>query len=222
MSRYLKLFMNALFLPVISVFGGIPGEGGEGSGSAGSGAAGTNGGTQGTAPDKTLHYTQAEMDDIIEGRLARAKKSWEKETSKGGQGQAQGQTQGTQGQQGQTQGTQQGQSETDTKAYQEKLATIQKELLDSKVEVAMSQSGVDSKKLARAIRLIDHKNCVDKDGNPSAEGIKKEVEALLKDFPELKAAQGDGSGFKFGADGSQQGKAGADQISSIFGNTKKN
>lgn len=146
----------------------------------------------GTSTEKT--FTQAEVDKMITERLTRAK----------------------------TQPAQQTQPTTDTSAFESEIFSLKGEILTAKVEVAMATAGIKTEKIERASRLIDSSKCVGKDGKPDAEKIKTEIEAVLKDFPELKGTTAEGpAGFRIGADGNnhQQGSS-TDTISAIFGNKK--
>lgn len=108
-------------------------------------------------------------------------------------------------------------------AVQEQLAAMQQVLIQAEVKAQMAMNGVQPEKVERACRLVDTKKCVGKEGQPDAEKIKAEIEALVKDFPELKATTAEGSaGFKIGADGTAQDKSkeSTDAISRIFGNKK--
>lgn len=147
-------------------------------------------------------FTQAEVDRIVQERLARVKVT----------------PQNTQidklAQQSQT---------VDTSAFDAQLADMRNQLVASKVESVMATSGIKSEKIERAARLVDLSKCVNKEGNPDTEKIKKEIDELLKDFPELKANVEEGSaGFKFGANSSSNPDASetSSKVSAIFGNKK--
>lgn len=156
--------------------------------------------SQQNAGEKT--FTQAEVDRIVQERLARVKVT----------------PQNTQVdklvQQPQT---------VDTSAFDAQLAEVRNQLVSAKVESVMAASGIKPERIERAARLVDMSKCVNKDGAPDTEKIKKEIEELVKDFPELKSAADEGNpGFKFGANSNEKGDATeiANKVSSIFGNKK--
>lgn len=161
----------------------------------------TGGNGQQNGVEKT--FTQAEVDRIVQERLARVKVT----------------PQNTQVdklvQQPQT---------VDTSAFDAQMAEVRSQLVSAKVESVMATSGIRPEKIERAVRLIDLSKCVDKNGSPDREKIGKEIDELIKDFPELKNNVEDGNtGFKFGANSNNKGDASetASKVSEIFGNNKK-
>lgn len=160
--------------------------------------------TQTQQQEKT--FTQAEVDRMIQERLARVKTQPTQQTQQQTQAQTQQQT------------TQQ----PDNSGLEAQLAAMRTTLITAEVKSAMAINGIRPEKVERAVRLVDATKCVDNNGQPDATKIKTEIENLLKDFPELKATTEEGAaGFKIGADGTQTKTAGADAISEIFGNKKK-
>jgi len=157
--------------------------------------------SQQNAGEKT--FTQAEVDRIVQERLARVKVT----------------PQNTQveklAQQPQT---------VDTSAFDAQIAEVRNQLVGAKVESVMATSGIRPEKIERAARLVDLSKCVNKEGAPDTEKIRKEIEELLKDFPELKnTVEDNNTGFKFGANSNNKGDASetASKVSEIFGNNKK-
>ena len=144
-------------------------------------------------------FTQADVDRIVQERLARVKVT-PQETSVD-----------KLAQQPQT---------VDTSAFDAQIASVRQQLVSAKVESLLATSGVKAEKIERAARLVDTSKCVNKDGNPDPEKIKKEIESLLKDFPELKNTAEEGAaGFKFGANNSSNNASDtASKVSAIFGN----
>lgn len=156
--------------------------------------------TQQETPEKM--FTQAEVDNIVKERLARVKVT----------------PQNTQvdklAQQPQA---------VDTSAFDAQIASVRSQLVGAKIESVMAMSGIKSEKIERAARLVDASKCVNKDGAPDTEKIRKEIDELLKDFPELKTTAEEGNaGFKFGANSGNKGEPSeiASKVSSIFGNKK--
>jgi hypothetical protein len=165
--------------------------------------AGTQQQSQQAAGDKT--YTQAELDKIVQERLARAKVA-------GAQAPA------TTPEQTATNPA----AAVDNSALEAQIAVMQAAMLTSEVKAAMAINGIQPEKVERGVRLIDTTKCVDDKGMPDQAKIKAEIDAMVKDFPEMKASSGDSaSGFRIGADGNTAVKPDqADAISSIFGNKK--
>lgn len=151
-----------------------------------------------TTEEKT--FTQAEVEALIQERLARVKAPAQQAKAAEAPAPAQ------------------------DSAMQAQLAALQQVVVQTEVKAQMALSGVQPEKVERACRLADMQKCVNADGEPDVEKIKAEIEALVKDFPELKATTAEGSaGFKIGADGASgknDGSATADAISTIFGNKK--
>lgn len=157
--------------------------------------------SQQNAGEKT--FTQAEVDRIVQERLSRVKVTPQNTNVE------------KLVQQPQT---------VDTSAFDAQIAEVRNQLVGAKVESVMATSGIRPEKIERAARLVDLSKCVNKDGAPDAEKIRKEVEELLKDFPELKNTTEEGTaGFKFGANSNNKGDASetASKVSAIFGNNKK-
>lgn len=133
------------------------------------------------AGEKT--FTQAEVDQIVRDRLARAKPPES------------------------TAEQQPAADKSQDNAIQAQLAAMQQTVIQAKIEAQMAISGIQAEKVGRACRLIDTAKCAGKNGQPDAEKIKVEIEALIKDFPELKSATAEGAaGFKIGADGTAKDK----------------
>jgi hypothetical protein len=148
-------------------------------------------------------FTQAEVDQMIQERLARVKSPNPAPAPAPNPNPAQPQ-------------------QPDTSVFETQLAAMRTTLITAEVKSAMAIGGVKPEKVERAVRLVDMTKCVDDKGQPDAAKIKKEIEDTLKDFPELKVTADEGAGgFRIGADGTQTKTAGAEEISSIFGNKKK-
>ncbi|HEX2986143.1 MAG TPA: hypothetical protein VHO71_04935 [Caproiciproducens sp.] len=183
------------------------GKGGTGSQTAGAGN-GTGDGT-GTGEDEKK-FTQSDIDDAVEKRLARERKKWEREQQKQ---QATPQTQTPA--QGAGDGTQQQQAQQPAQQLPkddsaEKIAKANQRLVASEAKAAAIAAGVKPDRVDYVVRLADlSKVDVDEDDGPDTDAIKKAVDKVLKDMPEFKATSDDGkgnsSGFQIGADGSNQG-----------------
>ena len=79
------------------------------------------------------------------------------------------------------------------------------EAINAKIENALLRKNVKDEKITRAVRLIDKKNILDKDGTLDQSKLNAEVEELLKDFPELVGKTSEEKkGFKIGDDGKEE------------------
>lgn len=79
------------------------------------------------------------------------------------------------------------------------------EAINAKIENALLRKNVKDEKITRAVRLIDKKNILDKDGTLDQSKLNAEVEDLLKDFPELVGKTSEEKkGFKIGDDGKEE------------------
>lgn len=84
-----------------------------------------------------------------------------------------------------------------------KLKTANYEKDMALLESVMLISGVQPSKVEKAVKLIELEDCRDEDGAFDREKAKTAVEALLKDWGELKTVREENSsvGFKIGSDG---------------------
>lgn len=92
------------------------------------------------------------------------------------------------------------------------------EAINTKIENALLRKGINDKKVTRAVRLVDKKNILDKDGELDQSKLETEIEDLLKDFPELiNKADEDKKGFKIGDDGKEEQKDELSEMRKIMG-----
>lgn len=95
------------------------------------------------------------------------------------------------------------------------------EVVNSKIENALLRKGVKDEKVERAVRLVDKNNILNEKGEIDSSKLTTEIDAVLKDFPELIAKkEEDNVGFKIGGDGKEDNKDRSSELSSIFGNKK--
>ena len=147
-------------------------------------------------------FTQADVDRMIADRLAR-----EKSTTKSAEPQKPSTP-----------------ADADPNAaLMAQMAVLQAQIVTSEIKAAMPLNGIQPEKVERGVRLIDPAKCVNEQGQPDIAKIKAEIEAMTRDFPEMKAAAAEGqSGFRIGADGTAAAKQTSQaEISAIFGNTPK-
>lgn len=92
------------------------------------------------------------------------------------------------------------------------------EAINTKIENALLRKGINDKKVTRAVRLVDKKNILDKDGKIDQSKLETEIEDLLKDFPELiNKTEEDKKGFKIGDDGKEEQKDELSEMRKIMG-----
>lgn len=190
------------------------GSGGDKGGAGGTGTkiAGAGDGAGSGTGEEEKKFTQADIDDAVEKRLARERKKWEREQQKQQPAAAQQQTQ-TQAA-GTGDGTQQQQAQQPSQLpkddSEEKIAKVNQKLVTAEAKTAAIAAGTKPDRVDYVVRLADLSQVdVDEDDGPDTDAIKKAVDKVLKDMPEFKAASDDGkntgSGFQIGADGSQLG-----------------
>lgn len=91
----------------------------------------------------------------------------------------------------------------------------------AEIKAQLAMLGVSPEKIPFAVRLIDPAGVL-AEGAVSEALTKTAVEAMLKEFPELKkAATEDKAKIKIGANGQQSTSTDDEALAKIFGNTKK-
>lgn len=76
--------------------------------------------------------------------------------------------------------------------------------MNSKIENALLRKKVDDSKVTRATRLVNKENIIDEHGEIDENKLNSEIEAIVKDFPELiPTTDTTKVGFKVGGDGKQ-------------------
>lgn len=202
-------FADGSLLPVVaggdgSTDGGA-GDGGSGQGTphsgpgtdptpAGSGSQdGGEPGPAGGAPDangdsktdaRTLQLTQDQLDELIERRLSKARKTWENEAKTAAERAKMDEAQRLAAE----------------KADAERAAEeARREALTVRVETAAQRAAltaqVDPARVDRFLRLVDlDVDELTTDGQPDQKAIDKVVRATLDDWPEFKAASGPAPG----------------------------
>ena len=94
--------------------------------------------------------------------------------------------------------------------------------MNTKIENALLRKKVDDAKVERAARLVNKENIIDEDGEIDANKLNAEIEAIIKDFPELVPTSDETKvGFKVGGDGKQDKKDQSDEIARAFGLKKQ-
>lgn len=177
------------------------GAGDKGDGKDGSGAEGEKtGGEKGKGDDKggeeEKKFSQADIDDAVEKRLARERKKWEREHPEGSK-KAEGDKKDPEDKQPADDGS------------AAKIAAANQKLVQAEAKAVALTLGVKADRVAYAVRMADlSKIDVDDELGVDSEAVKKAMEQVLKDIPELKPTedQKKGSGFKIGADGDQSGQ----------------
>lgn len=92
------------------------------------------------------------------------------------------------------------------------------EAVNAKIENALLRKNVKEEKITRAVRLVDKKNILDKDGSLDESKLNTEIEDLLKDFPELISKNEENKkGYKIGDDGEEEQKDELAEMRKIMG-----
>lgn len=141
------------------------------------------------AGDDAPKLTQAQVDAIVEKRLGKAKKSWEKE-----QADAAEKAKMTEADKLKAEKAEAEQDAAD------KATAADARVIRSEAKVAAVAAGVRPDRAAAFLRVIDLDGIeIGDDGEPDAAAIKAAIETTLKDFPEFKGT------LKAGASGSEHG-----------------
>ena len=91
-----------------------------------------------------------------------------------------------------------------TQEYIKKAEKATLAAMNSKIENALLRKKVDDGKVARASRLVNKENIIDEHGEIDENKLNSEIEAIIKDFPELiPTTDAAKVGFKVGGDGKQ-------------------
>ena len=91
-----------------------------------------------------------------------------------------------------------------TQEYIKKAEKANLAAMNSKIENALLRKKVDDGKVARASRLVNKENIIDEHGEIDENKLNSEIEAIIKDFPELiPTTDAAKVGFKVGGDGKQ-------------------
>ena len=91
---------------------------------------------------------------------------------------------------------------------QQALAKERERADNAILESLLLSAHVDTKKVTKAVRLVDREKCVDEDGNFDRDKASEQIFELLKEWPELIAKADEGNvGFVIGGDGQQEGGA---------------
>ena len=91
-----------------------------------------------------------------------------------------------------------------TQEYIKKAEKASLAAMNTKIENALLRKKVDDGKVARASRLVNKENIIDEHGEIDENKLNSEIEAIIKDFPELiPTTDAAKVGFKVGGDGKQ-------------------
>lgn len=91
-----------------------------------------------------------------------------------------------------------------TQEYIKKAEKATLAAMNSKIENALLRKKVDDGKVARATRLVNKESIIDEHGEIDENKLNSEIEAIIKEFPELVPTTDAAKvGFKVGGDGKQ-------------------
>lgn len=153
-------------------------------------------------------YTQAELDALIEKRLARERKKYAQQgTNNTAEGNTEGQTANTEGN-----GTTQVEVDVTEDARQQAAAIIAQANQRLIQSIALSEAtklGINPDYIADAVRLADlSKVTVNDDGTVDTKSVTTALEAVLERVPVFKAAaEAPAGGFKVGGQGGNNNTA---------------
>lgn len=172
---------------------GAEGDGGSGE-TSGGGAAGEAASSSGDAkgdkaPEpKTVTMTQAELDDMIAKRVAKATKSAKDEADQAA----------TRAKMDEVERLKAEKADSD-KAAAETTSKANAKLVRADAKVAAMAAGVKADRVDAFLRVANLGDVkVSDDGDPDAKAIAKTVADTLKEFPEFKAAAAGGAGASGG------------------------
>lgn len=99
-----------------------------------------------------------------------------------------------------------GTADTETEGQlRSQLEEATKQARQATLENIFLQNNVQARKIARASRLVDEKDCLDENGRFSRQKAENAVKELLKEWPELLQSTDSAQvGFKIGADTSEK------------------
>ena len=104
---------------------------------------------------------------------------------------------------------------------------LKKQLISGKISPQEFKERIDAIKedtydqVGRAIKLLQKRSEVHKEGKINDETLKAQLNKVLEALPELKPQANQQTGFQIGASGSNQQQGNQnDQLASIFGNKK--
>ena len=140
-----------------------------------------NSGETGQAED-TLPKTQEELDKLIERRLKKERRAWEKEkTAPEPKTESDGNT------------------PTAAPDNSAEIASLKSELQEARAQNTAAKLGFKADAINDAVYLAMRNAAKNNDGEFDDEDIKTELSAVLKKHPEWKADAGKGTGFRVGA-----------------------
>jgi hypothetical protein len=149
------------------------GEGTQDADAAAKAAAGAGGDKADKGAEKT--FTQAELDDIIGKRLARAQKDWQQKADEDVKKAAM-----TEGEKLKTE------KEEAEKKAKDAEAAAGKRAVRAEAKLQALAAGIKTERLDHALKLADLAEItVGDDGEPDANAVKKAIDAVVKDFPEI-------------------------------------
>ena len=178
-----------------------------------------SGNAQSTAGNGAKTYTQAELDALIEKRLARERKKYQQNTT------TQNQSEGTESQSAQQ--TQNSVNVDVTEDARQQAAAIiaqaNQRLIQAIAQSEAAKLNINPNYVADAVRLADLSTVkVNDDGTVDSKSITAALEAVLERVPVLKATtESSSGGFKVGGEGNNKGTNGWNSKSQTSGDTKR-
>lgn len=202
--RTKKWFNNIFGVPFFSCFADGAGSGTDDSGNGDKGDGKKDDsdnddkgdGKKSDTGDQEKKFTQADLDAEVTKRLTRAQKKWEREHQEAKKAEDDKNDQ-----------DKDGKSADDGSTA--KLAAVNQKLVQAEAKAVALTLGVKSDRVEYAVRMADLSTIdVDDELGVDSDSVKKALEKVLNDIPELKTSQEQqkkDSGFKIGADGDKSG-----------------
>lgn len=163
--------------------GGGAGDGGQG-GNAGGGAGSGEGGEGGQNKPDVVTMSQKELDDLIEGRLGRAKKKWDSDAEE-----ARKKAEMTDSERLKAE------KEEADKASKDTVQKAADKVRRSEARARLASAGVSPERVDRAVKLLDLADIdVNDDLDVDEKSLKKAIDDLLKEWPELVGSGGNSAG----------------------------
>jgi hypothetical protein len=197
--------------------GGGVGEGGEGGGESKDEGSGAGSGEQAKddANDQAgsshaeVKMTQAELDKLIDGRLAKARKSWDDEAKQKAERAKMDEAERLKAEKADAE-----------KAAADKVTGANKRIITAEAKLAALAAGVPKERLTRFLRNVDLDDIdVSDDGDVDEKAVAKAVKDALDDVPEFKgSANGHSGNGQSGGEhngGGQQKKFTRDEIAKM-------
>lgn len=198
---------NELLPMYLQFFAADGGGAGQGAGTGGDGASQGQAAQQNHAPATAQGQQSVQIDYDKLAQIIAGKQSATEDSVLKGYFRQQGLSQEEMTQAIQAFKAQKAASQPDVNALQTQAQTAQAEAQKAMVEkeavLEAVQLGIDAKTIPYVLKIADLSGVVGQDGKVSSETLKKAINKVLEDIPQLKPAQEAAKGFQIGGGGQQ-------------------